>query len=320
MKQIQARNLYEGAVILTDFCPTIVTGLEVRSTGTVAVRLHGTGPTWQPGRTVLYRPHHRLTLCVVPAVAWRVHHQHRDRNTGQGAGATHTSSRLTPVYTVRQYWANGTDHQAVARLMEEHTVVTSIPITLDQLPGEGQPTPQPAEPGARRFYRLYGRGPTVLRTGDDVRQRLAEITAIHDREHGERDERDNRLAPTCPVRQCSRCVGGPHDLEPLEVVITRSEHETQFADLPQDWDYELTPAMAHKRVVAAYGRELRPQQPENRQGAPEEDGDLTCPKCGAGGVERKCRQWAVCSAPACTWGGLEFELTGYGPCAPGWTT
>ncbi|MFD9413065.1 hypothetical protein ACFWBN_39630 [Streptomyces sp. NPDC059989] len=249
MEQIQARDLYQHAVILDDLRPATVADLEIRSTGTVAVRLHSTGPARRVGRTVLYQPHQKLTLCVVPAVAWRV--QHRDRTTGEGKGATHTSSHLTSVYTVRPYWANDTDHQSVTRLVEEHTVVTSTPITLDQLPGQGQPTPQPAQPGARRFYCLYGVGPTVLRTGDDVRQRLAEITAIHEREHGERDERDNRLAPTYPALQCSRCVRGPHDLDPLEVVITRSEHDIQFADLPRDWDYQLTPAMAHARIKAA---------------------------------------------------------------------
>lgn len=137
MRQIEVRHLYEGAVILDGFRPATVTALENRSPYTVAVRLHSTGDNW----TALYSPAAVVLLCVVPAVAWRVHHQQRDRTTGEGKGATHSSSRLSPVHAVRRYWAYGVDHQTVVRLEEEHTVVTSTPITLDQLPGNGQPTP-----------------------------------------------------------------------------------------------------------------------------------------------------------------------------------
>ncbi|MEU8943678.1 hypothetical protein AB0C97_37460 [Streptomyces goshikiensis] len=155
MRQIEVRHLYEGAVILDGFRPATVTALENRSPYTVAVRLHSTGDNW----TALYSPAAVVLLCVVPAVAWRVHHQQRDRSTGEGKGATHSSSRLSPVHAVRRYWAYGVDHQTVVRLEEEHTVVTSTPITLDQLPGNGQPTPQPTECGDRRFYQLHRRGP-----------------------------------------------------------------------------------------------------------------------------------------------------------------
>ncbi|MBT2610573.1 hypothetical protein J7I97_20445 [Streptomyces sp. ISL-87] len=248
MRQIEVRDLYEGAVILDGFRPATVTALETRSAYTMAVRLHSTG---QDARTALYSPADTVLLCVVPVVAWRVHHKYRDRSTGEAKGGTHSSSRLSPVDAVRRYWAYGVDHQTVVRLEEEHTVVTSTPVTLDQLPGEGQPTPQAAEMGDRRFYRLHGRGPVVLRTGDDVRQRLATIAEIHDREHGKRDERGNRLAPTHPARRCSRCVFGPNDLEPVEVVITRRYRDIDLSDLPQEWDYELSPAMAHARITAA---------------------------------------------------------------------
>ncbi|MFD3941058.1 hypothetical protein ACFWSF_09555 [Streptomyces sp. NPDC058611] len=249
MQQIEARDLYEGAVILgDDFRSATVADLETRSTGTVAVRLHSTGEPRRAGRSALYRPHHTVTLCTVPRVGWRIHHQDRDRTTGEGRGGIHTSTLLTPAYAVRKYWAADAKHQVVARLVEEHSLNIYTPINLDQLPAGGQPTPQPK--AGRRFYRLYGHGPSVLRTGDDVRQRLAGLADIHDREHGERDARDNRLAPTHPIRNCPRCVRGTHDLKPLEVVIIRSEHEIQFSDLPQKWDYALTPAMAYARIIA----------------------------------------------------------------------
>jgi transcription elongation factor Elf1 len=38
--------------------------------------------------------------------------------------------------------------------------------------------------------------------------------------------------------------------------------------------------------------------------------ELKCPKCGSQNVELTVRQWAICLA--CKWGGMEFELTGYG--------
>ncbi|WP_405681264.1 hypothetical protein OG239_00020 [Streptomyces sp. NBC_00868] len=248
MRQIEARDLYEGAVILDGFRPATVTALEARNPYTVALRLHSTG---QDTRTALYSTADTVLLCAVPVIAWRVYHQQRDRSTGQGIGAFHSSPPLSPVHAVRQYWAYEAEHQTVVRLEEEHTVVTSTPITLDHLPGEGQPTPQPAEPGDRRFYRLHRHGPPVLRTGDDVRQRLASLDELHDREHGKRDERGNRLAPLHPARRCSRCVVGPHDLEPVEVVITRRCREIDLLELPQEWDYELSPAMAHARITAA---------------------------------------------------------------------
>ncbi|MGW9369648.1 hypothetical protein ACWGVR_06465 [Streptomyces xanthophaeus] len=62
-----------------------------------------------------------------------------------------------------------------------------------------------------------------------------------------------------------------------------------------------------------YGWELltMPGQPSTPEPAP----GLACPRCGAPGV-LKPRQWAVCSAPACTWGGTQNELTGHEAWAP----
>ncbi|MCY0924212.1 MULTISPECIES: hypothetical protein [unclassified Streptomyces] len=196
----------------------------------------------------LYRPDQAVKLCVIPSVGWRIHHRHRSQT---GSSGEQVSSLITPVYCVRNYWGGEVSHQVVKRLVEHHEVVTYTPISLDRLPGEGQPTPQPDGPNDVRFFRLHEVGPSVLLTGDDVRQQLAKITEIHNREHGRRVHLDNKLAPLYPPNECSRCVRGPHDLDPMEVVITRTERDIEFSDLPQEWDYALYPALAHARITAA---------------------------------------------------------------------
>ncbi|RRR79779.1 hypothetical protein [Streptomyces sp. RP5T] len=66
------------------------------------------------------------------------------------------------------------DSPATARITITANTIerTSHLIALDELPGPGEPTPQPALPEhahtARRYYR-FSSGPAVLRTGDEAR-------------------------------------------------------------------------------------------------------------------------------------------------------
>ncbi|MCX5079030.1 hypothetical protein OG321_42300 [Streptomyces sp. NBC_00424] len=247
MQLTQARHLYEGAVILIDeIRPARVIEIDKTSNAEILI----VTLAFQDSPTVGMISYHRyqdVRLCVIPSVGWQIHHRERSRKPGTGH---YTSTLITPVYCVRN-WGADMGHQVVTRLVEHHSVVTYTPTSLDRLPGEGQPTPQPAGPNDVRFYQLLGVGPAVLRTGDDVRQRLAKIADIHNREHGPRDDRNNRLAPLYPPNECSPCVRGPHDLDPVEVVITRTERDIEFWDLPQNWDYALYPALAHARITAA---------------------------------------------------------------------
>ncbi|MEV6576365.1 hypothetical protein [Streptomyces sp. NPDC051577] len=249
MQLTQARHLYEGAVILIDeIRPARV--VEIDKTANEEILI--VTLAFQDSPTVGMISYHRyqdVPLCVIPSVGWKVHHRNRSL-TKPVTGET-TSTLITPVYCVRNYWGANVSHQVVTRLVEHHAVVTYIPTSLDRLPGEGQPTPQPDGPNDVRFFRLHGVGPSVLRTGDDVRRHLAKITEMHNREHGRRDDLDNRLAPLYPPNECSRCVRGPHGLDPVEVVITRTERDVEFSDLPRDWDYALYPALAHARITAA---------------------------------------------------------------------
>ncbi|MFE2170294.1 hypothetical protein ACFXB3_35320 [Streptomyces sp. NPDC059447] len=255
MQQIEAANLYEGAVILLDEVrPARVIRIIRKQPGEkIAVALQSTADN-ALSTVELYQPEDTVRLCSVPSVHWSIHHGYRDPKTGATRGS-YVSTPIGPVYCVRDHWAYTAGHQVVSRLVEHHTVTTYVPISLNQLPGEGRPTERPANPGDSRFYRLNKVGPYVLRTGDDVRQLLAKIADVHDREHGRRDARNNRLAPLYPPHECSRCVSGPHDLDPVEVTITRTERDIQLSDLPQDWDYALGPAMAHARITAAADRD-----------------------------------------------------------------
>ncbi|MFF1561817.1 hypothetical protein [Streptomyces sp. NPDC058279] len=257
MQAIEAASLYEGAVIILDEVrPARVTQIVRQGPGgKIAVTLSTADDGPLLSAVELYRPDDTVWLSSIPSVRWSILHSHRDPKTGQAARGTHVSGPIGPVYCVRDHWAYEVDHQVVTRLIEHHTVTTYTPISLDQLPGKGQPTPKPANPGDGRFYRLNKIGPNVLRTGDDVRRLLAKIADVHDREHGRRDERNNRLAPLYPPHECSRCVSGPHDLDPVEVTITHTERDIRLSDLPQDWDYALGYAMAHARITAATDRD-----------------------------------------------------------------
>ncbi|MFF4323722.1 hypothetical protein [Streptomyces sp. NPDC001568] len=256
MQITRAANLYEGARFIVDGMRTASVDKVQGRDGAVLVSSHYDDAGAPTGtRLDTYQPEDDVRLCSIPAVSWSILHSDRDPNTGQATAGTHVSGPITPVYCVRDHWAYTVGHQVVTRLIEHHTVTAYTPITLEQLPGEGEPTERPANPDDRRFYRLNEIGPNVLRTGDDVRRLLANIAEVHDREHGRRDERGNKLAPLYPPHECLRCVSGPHDLHPLEVTITRTERDVRLSDLPQDWDYSLGHAMAHARITAANNRD-----------------------------------------------------------------
>ncbi|KOU43607.1 hypothetical protein [Streptomyces sp. WM6378] len=248
MHSIAAKDLYAGAVVITD-------GLRPAS----IAALDGHGSDLSDGVHLLFEPDephlpaprmtvdpdHVFRLARFHHVAWIIHSRHyRARSATDRA-------HISVPYAVRGHWAFAEKWSVVDRLAEEHTITTARPIALDALPGPGEPTPAPPNPDSSLFYRFYGQGPTVLTTGDAVRAELARLAGIHRREHGRTDwEMLHRLPGEGDMRECHRCTRTPDDLVPMEVVIERTYRDVTLDDLPYGWDYELGPAMAYERHLS----------------------------------------------------------------------
>ncbi|GLF99924.1 hypothetical protein [Streptomyces yaizuensis] len=247
----EAQHLYPGAAILNGLALDIVaTVTRDRSSSGPAVRLTFEPAPHTPARVSVHDPEDRLLATAVPKVAWKIRYHHPSGQHLRGTPAQHSSSRLSAVYTVRDFYAHSLAHLVVDEIVEEHSVMTHTPICLDDLPGPSEPTPAPPSEHGHRSYTLHRIGPTVLSTGDAVRSRLEQIQDIHVREHGPVHE-DRGVRVLQPAKgdfsDCGRCVTGPYDGTVLEVTVERTYYRVTLDDLPEDWDYELGPEMAHAR-------------------------------------------------------------------------
>lgn len=244
MRNIEADYLYVGAVVLNGIHLDIVSHLRQQRPSfspEVSISFEPTEPH-RPGRRTVVEPDHHLPLARIHGVAWVIHSRHRNART------TQDRAHICVPYAVRDHWAFRKEWVVVDRLVEEHTVITYRPIGLDELPGQGDPTPPPPNPDSSRFYRLLGQGPSVLPTGDDVRAELARLADTHRRDHGPVDwDLCQRLPAEGDMYECLRCTRSPHDLVPVEVVVERTYRDVTLADLPSNWDYELSPAVAYER-------------------------------------------------------------------------
>ncbi|MFK0047748.1 hypothetical protein ACIQU4_27405 [Streptomyces sp. NPDC090741] len=202
-----------------------------------------------PGRTSRHEPDEQLLTTAVPKVAWEIRYHHRPGQYLRGTPAQH-SSRLSALYTVRDFYAHRAPHLVVDEIVEEHSVTTYTPIQLQDLPGPGEPTPAPPGERGYRGYGLHRLGPPVLATGDAVRARLAALQELHVREHGPVRE-DRGVSVRQPAEgdftTCGRCVTGPYGATVFEVTIERTYDRVTLDDLPAGWDYELGPEMAYAR-------------------------------------------------------------------------
>ena len=248
MHLVEARHLFPGATVLDGVTPRRIAFLRTtpapgRPSTRIVFEPHD---RHRPGRAFVCRPDDELLLSVEHKVSWTIHHRHRSERAGRGQGPVHTA-RISNTGAVAGHWAYRTDHEIVTRLVEEHTVITTTPITLEQLPGPGQPTEAAPEHGAR-FYHLYRGGPSVLRTGDDVRRQLGHLQSIHDRDH--RPQWTPELQHNPDIYQCAQCAPGAYDLMPLVVLIERAFGDLALEQLP-DYEYELGPEAAFARIKAA---------------------------------------------------------------------
>ncbi|MFD7556494.1 hypothetical protein ACFV9E_18390 [Streptomyces sp. NPDC059835] len=252
MIRTEAQHLYPGAVVMNGrSLDTVAAVTREHSPSGPAIRLayEPAGPH-APARTALHDPGEQLLNTAVPKVAWTIRYHHRAGKHLRGTPAQHSSSRLSPVGAVRDFYAHRLAHLVVDEIVEEHSVVTHTPIRLEDLPGPGEPTPAPPGEHGYRGYTLHRVGPTVLSTGDAVRARLAALQDIHVREHGPVHE-DRGVRVRQPAEgdftACGRCAPGPYDGTVFEVTIERTYHRVTLDDLPADWDYELGPEMAYAR-------------------------------------------------------------------------
>ncbi|MFI0742809.1 hypothetical protein ACH4PU_32710 [Streptomyces sp. NPDC021100] len=254
MLSTEAQHLYPGAVVMNDPHLDTVATVTRENPGKPAVRV-----TFEPadphtlGRTSWHAPEEVLPTTAVAKVVWEIRYHHRPGKHLRGAPAR-SSSRLSAVYTVRDFHAHRAPHLIVDEIAEEHSVMTYRPIRLEDLPGPDEPTPAPPGEHGARFSALHRIGPTVLATGDAVRARLARLQEIHVREHGPVRE-DRGICVRRPAEDhftaCERCVTpGPYAGTVFEVTIERTYHRVTLDDLPTDWDFELGPAMAHVRHQA----------------------------------------------------------------------
>jgi hypothetical protein len=244
MRSTEASYLHVGAVVLNGLHLDTVASLRRQgSSNSPAVRVtfEPTEPH-RPGRHTVVEPDHGFPLARVHSVAWVIHSRHHSARTAQ------PSAHISVPYCVRDHLAFQQEWTVVDRLVEEHTITSYRPIGLDELPGQGDPTPPPPNPDSSRFYRLFGQGPTVLRTGDTVRAELARLTELHRREHGRTDwDMCQRLPAEGDIYECQQCTRSPNDLVPVEVVVERTYRDVTRDDLPSDWDYELFEARAYER-------------------------------------------------------------------------
>ena len=244
MRNTEADRLYVGAVVMNGI--HLDTVARLRGEGSmfspaVGIWFESTGPH-RPVRRTVVEPGHGLLLARIHSVAWIIHSRHRNARVTQGR------AHISVPCAVRGHWAFRQEWIVVDRLVEEHAVVTYRPILREDLPGRGDATPPPPNPDSSRFFRLFGHGPSVLRTGDDVRGELGRIAEIHRREHGPVDwDMGQRLPSKEDMYSCLRCTRSPYDLMPMEVVVERTYRDVTLDDLPTGWDYELSPAMAYER-------------------------------------------------------------------------
>lgn len=285
MHQIDAGHLHPGATVLDGVTPRRLAAVHVGPQSVFLVFDHRDG---SPGRTRECARDQTLLLTTEHKVSWTVHHQQRDPRTGRGHGAVHTA-RIANTGAVTAHWAYTAAHQVVTRLVEEHTVITSTPLTLQQLPGPGQATAA-APPSGSRFFHLL-RGPAVLSTGDAVREHLQRLQNEHDQRHRPQWRPDSEHNPD--IYQCAACAPGPLDLVLFEVVIERTFYDITPNQLP-DFAYELGQAAAFERITVAarlgavpattrgcrrpdpYGAEMT-----HRPFLPEDFEDADCEECGA---------------------------------------
>lgn len=258
MQYTEARYLYPGAVVLD--------GAHLRTVEYIESRIRGFDGDWvrltyarteeerrefKPAVTRTYGPDDQLLLAEVHAVAWRIRYQGEPLQYGRVTPALHESYFQVP-YCVRSHYSLRFNHLTVQQLVEEHSVVAHRPIPLGELPGPGESTPQPDGEHDKRFYKLFGFGPTVLSTGDDVRRRLEEIQTIHVREHGPvHEERGVRVQKPAEndFSHCLRCTRSPYDGMVMEVTIRRTRFQVTIGDIPPEYEYELGPEAAFHRHV-----------------------------------------------------------------------
>ncbi|MGW3308181.1 hypothetical protein ACWDG9_16525 [Streptomyces sp. NPDC001073] len=242
MLNIEADCLYAGALVLDGI--NLETISQVRRTvippdPAVSISFEPPEPHL-PDRHTLVEPDRQFLLARVHRVAWRIHSRSRNSTT------THESCPIGGPGAVRSHWTFHQDWMVVDRLEEEHTIVTSRPISWEDLPGPGVPTQAP-ENGSR-YYKL--RGHPILATGDAARAALDRIADTHRRDHGPIDyDLAQRLLGEGDPANCPRCTRSPNDLMPMEVTIERTHRDVTLSDLPADWDYELNAAMAYERHV-----------------------------------------------------------------------
>ncbi|MFG2211935.1 hypothetical protein [Streptomyces sp. NPDC048638] len=248
MRNIAAKDLYAGAVVVTNgLRPARVAALDGHGSDLsdgVHILFEPDEPHL-PAPRMTVDPDHVFRLARSHHVAWIIHSRHyRSRSATDRA-------HISVPYAVHSNWAFAREWCVVDRLAEEHTLITMRPISLDTLPGPGEPTPAPPNPDSSRFYRFYRQGPTVLATGDAVRAELAHLAELHRRDHGRTDwDMLQRLPGEGDIRACHLCTQSPDDLTPMEVVIERTYRDVTLDDLPNGWDYELGPAMAYERHLS----------------------------------------------------------------------
>ncbi|PVD04509.1 hypothetical protein [Streptomyces sp. CS014] len=250
----EARHLFAGADILDGLTHRKVIAVNPTRGNYEKVRItFAQGGDFCPGRQIVAEPQQEFLATTTYAISWIIHSRSKSAKT------TQDRARISPVGALKGHWAFRFPWVVVDRLEEEHTVHTSRLISMCQLPGEGEPTPPPVTEKGVRYYSFFRGGPAVLSTGDDVRRRWSELETIHYREHGQSvtDEHGvtNRQPAAYPVRDCLRCCPGPLDLQLFEHTIERTSRDVQLEDLPTDWDYSLTGAMAHARINAYIEKE-----------------------------------------------------------------
>jgi hypothetical protein len=122
-------------------------------------------------------PHPTTTVVRGWTVSWR----HRNASP-----TVRQSTTFLTVSRMVRYWADFYGSQPWNTDLEitQHTeTVAARPISVEALPGPGEPSPAPPLPfgavAANRFYRVHQAGPPVLGTGDDVRACMKWLAEHH---------------------------------------------------------------------------------------------------------------------------------------------